>query len=107
MTFDKISQEKFLYDFNDAIVEFVDLKIVDIARQLRVGECTLKEDRLSIELGECVLRIQMKWSSFNPNICNNMEITKINKGRCYNVKQIDKKFEFYLCSDLYTIKLVA
>ena len=57
LTFDKISQDKFLYDFNDSQVEFVDLKIPDLANQLRKANFSFKRDRVTIELSQYVVRL--------------------------------------------------
>jgi hypothetical protein len=60
-----------------------------------------------IELKECVLKFQMRWSSFNPHICNNIEVQKILKGRFYDFNFFSKKHEFLFCKDMYTIKIIS
>ncbi len=60
-----------------------------------------------MEMKEFLLRITFRWSSFNPNICNNIEVEKVLKGRCYDFKLFTKKQDFMLCKDMYAVKIVA
>jgi hypothetical protein len=65
----------------------------------------MSQDKFMIELDEFVLRLTIRWSNFNPSYCNNIEVERIAKGRCSDIKFFSKKSDLIFCRELYSVKI--